>query len=229
MTTSDPRPADDRLDGPRPDPRGRHAGRSITPEHAEAIARNLLRETLPRRWAHTEGVAAAACSIAHAYPGGEVLVASAWLHDIGYAPALADSGTGFHPLDGARYLRDVVGAATMVGQLVAHHSYALAGAAELGLADDLAAEFPAPPGDLADAMTFCDMTTGPDGQTVPVAQRLVEIRARYGPGHVVTRTIMATAADITAAAERTSAILSASSSQATPRPSTHHHDEIARD
>jgi hypothetical protein len=33
-------------------------------------------------------------------------VAAAWLHDIGYAPAIAESGTGFHPLDGARYLRD---------------------------------------------------------------------------------------------------------------------------
>ena len=33
------------------------------------------------------------------------MTAAAWLHDIGYAPAVDD--TGFHPLDGARYLRDV--------------------------------------------------------------------------------------------------------------------------
>jgi hypothetical protein len=33
----------------------------------------------------------------------EILVAAAWLHDIGYAPGLAE--TGFHPLDGARWLR----------------------------------------------------------------------------------------------------------------------------
>ncbi len=32
----------------------------------------------------------------------EALVAAAWLHDIGYAPEVTD--TGFHPLDGARYL-----------------------------------------------------------------------------------------------------------------------------
>jgi hypothetical protein len=32
----------------------------------------------------------------------EVLVAAAWVHDIGYAPELL--ATGFHPLDGARYL-----------------------------------------------------------------------------------------------------------------------------
>jgi len=33
---------------------------------------------------------------------GELLVAAALLHDIGYAPDLVD--TGFHPIDGARYL-----------------------------------------------------------------------------------------------------------------------------
>lgn len=32
----------------------------------------------------------------------DLLVAAAWLHDIGYAPELRD--TGFHPLDGARHL-----------------------------------------------------------------------------------------------------------------------------
>jgi hypothetical protein len=31
------------------------------------------------------------------------------------------------------------------------------------------------------------MTTGPDGQTVSVEERLAEIRARYGPGDVVTQ------------------------------------------
>lgn len=33
----------------------------------------------------------------------DVLVAAAWLRDIGYAPEVVD--TGFHPLDGARWLR----------------------------------------------------------------------------------------------------------------------------
>jgi hypothetical protein len=32
----------------------------------------------------------------------DVLVAAAWLHDVGYAPELAV--TGFHPLDGAQHL-----------------------------------------------------------------------------------------------------------------------------
>jgi HD superfamily phosphodiesterase len=35
----------------------------------------------------------------------ELLEAAAVLHAIGYSPDLAK--TGFHPLDGARYLRDI--------------------------------------------------------------------------------------------------------------------------
>lgn len=32
-----------------------------------------------------------------------ILIAAAWLHDIGYAPGIQE--TGFHPLDGGLYLR----------------------------------------------------------------------------------------------------------------------------
>lgn len=133
----------------------------------------------------------------------------AWLHDIGYTPAIARAGTGFHPLDGARYLRDTERAGPVLCRLVAHHSRALDGAAELGLADDLSREFPDPPEGLADALTYCDMTTGPDGQPVPVEQRLAEIRVRYGPGHVVTRAITTSAPEITGAVHRVTGRLAA--------------------
>ena len=33
------------------------------------------------------------------------------------------------------------------------------------------------------------MTTSPDGEIVPVEQRLAEIQHRYGPGHLVSRSI----------------------------------------
>ncbi len=175
-----------------------------TPEHAEAIASELLHKPLPRRWAHSQGVAAAARGLASTLgKDAEVLIAAAWLHDIGYAPVLADEGTGFHPLDGARHLRDVLRTDGLLCRLVAHHSCALAGAAELGLADDLAAEFPAPPGDLADVLTFCDLTTGPDGQTMSVSERLAEIYARYGPDHPATRSMTRSAPELLAAADRT--------------------------
>jgi HD domain len=181
------------------------------------IARDLLAGPLPRRWAHTRGVAATARAIASAYgPDAPTLEAAAWLHDIGYTPALADHGTGFHPLDGARHLRDTEQADELTCRLVAHHSCAHAAAAGLGLADELTAEFPAPPAPLADALTYCDMTTGPDGQPMTITGRLAEITDRYGPGHMVTRAVTASAPDITAAANRTTARLNARTSK-TPR------------
>jgi len=58
-----------------------------------------------------------------------------------------------------------------------------------GLADDLGREFAPPPQLLADALTFCDMTTSPDGKHVHVTRRLAEIHDRYGSGHLVSRSI----------------------------------------
>ena len=42
---------------------------------------------------------------------------------------------------------------------------------------------------LSSALTYCDMTTSPDGEPVPVERRLAEITDRYGPGHLVSRSI----------------------------------------
>jgi hypothetical protein len=186
------------------------------PRPDAALARRLLQDPLPRRWAHTQGVATKAAAIAMALTHDpDVLIGAAWLHDIGYTPAIASAGTGFHPLDGARYLRDTAHAEPIVCRLVAHHSRALDGAAQLGLADDLASEFPRPPEDLADALTYCDMTTSPDGQPVPVEKRLAEICARYGPGHTVTRATTESAPHITAAVRRVSGRLAACTAETT--------------
>jgi hypothetical protein len=46
------------------------------------------------------------------------------------------------------------------------------------------------------------MTTGPDGDRVRPADRLAEIRRRYGPGHEVTRFTELAAAEILTAAGR---------------------------
>src|SRR5947207_11845424 len=98
------------------------------------LARALLQEPLPRRWAHVQGVAARARGLA-AVLGADAdpLEAAAWLHDIGYPPGLAV--TGLHALDGARYLRDAQHADAMLCRLVAHHSCATIEAGERGLAD----------------------------------------------------------------------------------------------
>ena len=70
---------------------------------AEGHVRSLLRP-LGRRWRHSEAVAGVARELARllAPDDAEVLVASAYLHDVGYAPELVISG--FHPLDGARHV-----------------------------------------------------------------------------------------------------------------------------
>lgn len=167
----------------------------------ETVARALLEEPLPHRWEHSRGVAATARALAPVLgPHADAVTAAAWLHDIGYAPTLHDSG--FHPLDGALYLRDVQHADSLVCRLVAHHSCAIFEAVERGLAADLLREFTPAPRDLADALIYCDMTTGPQGQPMTVEWRLAEIRDRYGPGHVVSRALARSAPELAAAVAR---------------------------
>jgi hypothetical protein len=130
-----------------------------------------------------------------------LLEAAAWLHDIGYAPKLTD--TGFHPLDGARYLRDVEHADDILCRLVANHSCAIIEAQERGLADALSEEFPSPPPTLTDALAYCDMTTTPTGEVVAVQDRLSEIVKRYGPDDVVTRFIRRAEPELVSSVART--------------------------
>ena len=72
---------------------------------ARELALATLAE-LPRRQAHVAGVARAAAEVVgkHAFAEQDEIIAAAWLHDIGYAEPL--NRTGFHPVDGARFLRD---------------------------------------------------------------------------------------------------------------------------
>ena len=98
---------------------------------ARNLAGQLLAEPLPVRWAHVQGVARAAESISHIVgDDGPLLISAAWLHDVGYAPTLAQAG--LHQLDGARYLRDAENADSLLCRLVANHSYAIV---EAGIAD----------------------------------------------------------------------------------------------
>src|SRR5690348_3709666 len=128
---------------------------------AEEIARKLLEVPLPRRWAHSQGVARQARALRSILgKDADLLEAAAWLHDVGYSPELVD--TGFHPLDGARYLRDAQHAKHLLCRLVAHHSCALIEAEERGLRRILLGEFPVPPRGLAEVLTYCDMTTSPE-------------------------------------------------------------------
>lgn len=135
----------------------------------------------------------------------DLLTAAAWLHDVGYAPDLVN--TGFHPLDGARWLRQG-GVDDRLAALVAHHSCALLEAEERGLTDTLLSEFPREESATADALWFCDITTGPDGELLAPADRFAEIKKRYGPGDLVTRFITRAEPEIMAAVRRTEERLS---------------------
>src|SRR5712692_11421958 len=106
---------------------------------AAANSERLL-SPLGARWSHVRQVGEQARRIAHVVPlaDRDLLVAAAYLHDVGYAPALAV--TGFHPLDGARWIRDT-GPGGRLARLVAHHSCAVYEARVRGLADALMAEF----------------------------------------------------------------------------------------
>ena len=130
----------------------------------------------------------------------DLLEAAAWLHDIGYSPELVK--TGFHPLDGARYLRDVHQADPRLCCLVGQHSCAILEAEERGLADELAREFPLGDPKLCDALAYCDMTTTPTGNTVSVNDRIAEIAKRYGPHDVVTRFIKKAEPQLVSSVER---------------------------
>jgi hypothetical protein len=168
-------------------------------EDAAKLAETLLVEELPRRWRHVRSVARRARWVAAKLSLSNDLVTAAWLHDIGYAPNLVD--TGFHPLDGARYLK-CLNVNGQVVSLVAYHSCAQIEAEVRGLGAELASEFSPADSSLTDALLYCDMTTGPDGDYVRPADRLVEIRGRYGPDHQVTKFVERAASEILATAAR---------------------------
>lgn len=171
-------------------------------EWAWRLAEAELGQPLPRRWAHSQGVARAAVSLAKVVNDDAGLLASAAvLHDVGYAPRLALMG--FHPLDGARFLRDVHHADDRLVRLVANHSFALLEAEERGLRQALEAEFPILKEQLlVDALVWCDMTTTPDGERTTAEARVAEIVGRYGEDSLVGRFIRRAAPEIFAAVSR---------------------------
>lgn len=91
-------------------------------------------------------------------------------------------GTGFHPLDGAVHLREL-GEERLAG-LVVYHSGVEVEARLRGLADQLA-QFDRELSDVADALTYCDVTTAPDGSAVAFAERLADVEDRHDANDLV--------------------------------------------
>jgi hypothetical protein len=155
---------------------------------------------LGSRWAHTQAVAERATEIAEvvAVEDRPTLVAAAYLHDVGYAPELAN--TGFHPLDGALWLQEQ--GWERLAALVAHHSGARFEATARGC-DKALEQFAEERSPVADALTYCDLTTGPAGESITAAERLANIVLRYGSTSLVAEGMSAAADTLEAAMHRT--------------------------
>lgn len=168
-----------------------------------ARARSLARQHLvdvPRRWAHVQGVAATASDVARVLDPehADEIISAAWLHDVGYASDLAK--IGFHPVDGARFARDV-GMPDLVARLIAFHTGSEFEAQQRGLLAELH-EFTPPPGEILDVVTFADMTTSPTGEPIDAQDRVAEILTRYEPDSPVYDAVSASAPELLAAIER---------------------------
>jgi HD superfamily phosphodiesterase len=167
-----------------------------------ARARDLAESCLDDmgdRWLHVQAVGRSAEELqARGLDVSDAVVMAAWLHDVGYGESVAD--TGFHPVDGARWLVDQ-GAPPGVVALVAHHSGARFEAEERGLADALA-QFPEPDPDQLDVLTLIDMSTSPAGKRVAVSERLDEILNRYPPADPVHRAVTRSRGSLQESAKR---------------------------
>lgn len=166
---------------------------------ASALAGERL-AGMSRRWSHVQGVAQVASVVSPRVEpaNSEAIIAAAWLHDVGYAPSVAL--TGFHPVDGARFARDA-GMPELVVALIAHHTGADAEAVERGLSSELA-EFPRPPRESLDVVTFADMTTSPDGDPITAENRVAEILARYADDDPVHAAVSRSASELLASVVR---------------------------
>jgi HD domain len=181
---------------------GSHTGRRTVTGMCDppwATAERLLGAT-GDRWAHVKAVASRAWLLGQSLPQSErhLLLAAAWLHDVGYAPGVA--ATGFHALDGARFLQDDAWD-PRVCALVAHHSFAQFEAEERGMLQALEL-WPREEGPVMDALLTADMTTGPQGQRFTVGERIREILERYSEDSPVHRANARAAPMITAAVNR---------------------------
>jgi putative nucleotidyltransferase with HDIG domain len=181
---------------------------------AEDHAEGLLRP-LGRRWRHARAVAAVARELADGLTGedADVLVAAAYLHDIGYAEELAV--TGFHPLDGAWHLRAL--GHERLACLVAHHTRARHEARLRGLESDLG-EFDDEDSLVSAALAYCDLTTGPNGGRMTPKQRLIDVKARYGSRSPVTRGLRAAWPELMEAVEQVEALKRLHTGAAVPQP-----------
>jgi hypothetical protein len=161
---------------------------------ASAVATELL-TGVETRLAHSRAVARQSAVVSSVLDSswGAALHDAAWLHDVGYAPSIAV--TGFHPLDGARWLR-ANGWRPDVCSLVAWHTRAGTEAELRRLITPLEREFSPPPALAQSALAWADLTSSPTGECCTVGDRLEDIFRRYPPDSVVHRATNANLVDL---------------------------------
>ena len=177
------------------------------PASPQRIATQLL-DDVGTRLPHSHRVAQQASKVSDFLDDrwSLAIIDAAWLHDIGHSPAVSSSG--FHPLDGARWLR-AEGFSEETCSLVAWHTGAIHEARERGLEDELRAEFATPSPSALDALTWADLTSSPSGDLVSPEARLNEIADRYEPGSAVQLAIAAGLGDLLESVERIEQLLGA--------------------
>jgi HD domain len=176
--------------------------------NARGLGELWLAEAEPRRWRHVCGVGVKAESLSRAMSleghDRDVLVAAGYVHDIGYAPGLKQ--TGLHQLDGARFIRTL--GDQRLACLVAHHSEARFEVGLRGYEEELS-EYPREDTTVYDALVYCDLTTSPDGKTMTFEDRLREVYERYGEGDI-SRALRMAEPYLKAAVDRISQAIKAS-------------------
>lgn len=184
------------------------AGGGDIRQRAEDLARRFLAQELPRRWEHTCGVARQVEQLAVDLPEKQksILIAAAWLHDIGYSTLLVQNE--FHPIDGARYAALTKFPAAVVS-LIAYHTGAEVEAEERGLST-LLLQIPRPPAGLLEILSCADLCTSPDGKPVDPARRVQEILARYPRSNPVHRAVSRSGPGLIESAHRVKAGLAKS-------------------
>ena len=181
-------------------------GTNIDGSEAAVLANRLLRG-VGTRLAHSARVAYQVHRVSYLLDGHwqSAIADAAWLHDVGYHEQIAL--TGFHPLDGARWLRDRDWPIETC-RLVAWHSAAPVEGRLRGLHQELAAEFDPPPPMASAALTWADLTSSPCGEPWSVARRLAEILRRYPANSIVHDAIVAAMPDLWGAARQVESRLS---------------------
>jgi hypothetical protein len=169
-------------------------------EWGVALTKEKLSTTVPRRWAHVQGVVERAEEVKPvAGDDADLLIAAAALHEIGHAPDLVSSG--FVALDGARFLQSVKAPRRLV-DLVANYTFARLEAELRGFGDEIA-EFEDEQTPVRDALWCCDLTTGPDGQRMTFEQRVAEWTQRYAEDGVIAMFTKTAYPELLGACERT--------------------------